>query len=318
MDLVVYSCIYNESRFLSEMLETLAEEVGDCSVVISDNHSTDNSLEIIQSYATRFDNFEIIAPPHHCTSLEHGSFTIDYLRREYGECSHAVFLGGHDKMGRGFLQALKNGISEFPSAAVVYTNTFRIGHNGQLLGQYPNNINTVGLSSLMVPPAVLLGITHNSPSSGAFRLTTLTTPTRHCCAWDHLWLAEQAMTGEVVFHGGGSLFLRDAPTFVPGWRYYVDKHISKQCLARGAEYDFALQLDWLLEILRVGVHQSGVKSDKDIEAYFSSMVWLYLVRYSEIATGFPDGKTFMDSPLANAARDHAFEHVLLRIRDLLA
>jgi len=119
MKLVVYSCIYNESQFLSEMLESLAEEVADCSVVISDNHSTDNSFEIIQFYSTRFDDFEVIAPPHHCTSIEHVSFTLDFLRREYGECSHAVFLGGHDKVGKGFLQALKNGISEFPNAAVV-------------------------------------------------------------------------------------------------------------------------------------------------------------------------------------------------------
>jgi hypothetical protein len=318
MKLVVYSCIYNESRFLPEMLDTLAKEAEGCSVVISDNYSTDNSLEIIQSYANRFDDFEVIAPPHHCTSLEHGSFTLDFLRREYGECSHAVFLGGHDKMGIGFLQALKNGISEFPNAAVVYTNTFRIGHKGELLGQYPNNINTVGLSKLMVPPSVLLGITHNSPSSGAMRLSTLTSPGRHCCASDHLWLAELAMTGEVVFRDGGSLFLRDAPTFVPGWSYYVNKHISKQALARGAEYDFALQLDWLLGILRTGVNQAGLSSEKNIKAYYSSMIWLYLVRYSEIAVGFPDAKTFMDSPLVNAARDHAFELVLVRIRDLLA
>jgi glycosyltransferase involved in cell wall biosynthesis len=316
--LVIYSCVYNESKYLPEMLESLAEGVSDCSVVISDNYSTDDSLRILKTSASRFDDFEIIAPPHHCTSLEHHSFTLDYLHREYPDCSHAVFIGGHDRIGSSYLTALKNGVADFPDAAVIYTNTFRMGHQGELLYQYPNNINTAGVSTLMVPPAVLLGITHNTPSSGAMRLSSLAIPNRHCCASDHLWLAEQAMSGEIVFCEGGSLFLRDAPTFVPGWNYYVDKHISKSNIARGAEYDFALQLDWLIEILRAGVNRECLKPGKSVDSYYASMIWLYMYRYSEIARGFPDGTEFLASPLVNAARDLSFEKVRARIDHLLS
>lgn len=127
MKLVVYSCIYNESRFLPEMLETLAEEAEGCSVVISDNYSTDNSFEIIQSYANRFDDFEVIAPPQHCTSLEHGSFTLYFLRHEYSECSYALFLGGHDRIGESFLKALKSGLFKFKRPLLVtWTLQFKL------------------------------------------------------------------------------------------------------------------------------------------------------------------------------------------------
>jgi len=52
--IVVYSYIYNKTKFLPEILFPLAKETNGYPILISDNFLTDDSLVIVKSFINNF------------------------------------------------------------------------------------------------------------------------------------------------------------------------------------------------------------------------------------------------------------------------
>lgn len=322
MKLLIYTILYNEIDHVNEMLESLLGQTDtDFSLLISDNYSTDGTFECVHSKVRELPNVSVIKPPRHLSGIEHGRFAYSHICENYKEFTHVMFVGGHDVFSQSFVSNLKLMASENPTSALVYTDTVRLSGSGQLGERYPNCLNTLGVRRELIPFVVLLGLGHNIMSSGIWRMDVFQASMARftCCAADHLVLCEAAMVGPITYAPGGTLYLRDAPNYRPGWDYYVEKHIPKEQRQKGCVYDFALQTTWLLSILErcvgVSVEQPGL--DPLCVNYFLSGIQLYLLRYGAASQGFSDGQDLFKSDLYRAVHANDLSGVLSQLSRIL-
>ena len=319
--LLVYSCIYNESQFLPAMLESLLNQTDqDFTLLLSDNYSTDGTSDIIEDYRHRFPSISVIKPPIFLPGIEHVSFAHSHIAQNLLDYTHIVFLGGHDIFSSETIHCLKTKAEQSPASAIIYTDTFRLSWSGEIVGRYPSSLDTAGVPRHLLPFVVLIGIVYNSMFSGIWRFDAfLANKVRYeCCASDHFLVCEAALLGPITFSPGGAVLMRDAPTFTPGWNYYVEKHISETNRAKGSAYDFSLQISWLISILErsVGTSASAAVADPVLANYFLSAIQLYFIRYGETAHGFTDGSPLLKSDLYHSTQANDLAMVLKSLRDL--
>jgi glycosyltransferase involved in cell wall biosynthesis len=300
--LLIYSCIYNESQFLAAMLESLLNQTDqDFLLILSDNFSTDGTSDIIGNYIHRFPNISVISPPSFLPGIEHVHYVCSYIAQNCQGYTHTLFLGGHDIISSETIHCLKSRAEQSPASAIIYTDTFRLSWTGEVVGRYPSSLDTAGVPKHLLPFVVLIGIVYNSMFSGIWRFDVFAAnQVRYeCCASDHFVVCEAALLGPITFSPGGAVFMRDAPTFTPGWTYYVEKHISETNRAKGSAYDFSLQISWLISILErsVGASASAAVANPVLANYFLSAIQLYFIRYGETAHGFVDGSSIFSSEL---------------------
>jgi glycosyltransferase involved in cell wall biosynthesis len=322
VNLLIYTIVYNESRYLPLMLDSLLSQTDqDFTLLISDNHSTDETPSIIENYSRRFSQINVIKPDNHLSGIEHGHFAYTHVTNHHKLHTHVMFLGGHDIIGPDTIRQLKERAAEAPESALLYTDTFRLNLEGETLERYPNSLNTAGVSRPLIPFVTLFGIGHNIMSSGIWRADVFASakPRYVCCAADHLLLCEAALSGAITHTSGGALYLRDAPTYTPGWSYYVKKHIPETQRIRGCVYDFSLQISWLISILERCIGGSAPKllGEPVYENYFLSAMQLYFIRYGEAAQGFDDYGSLLNSELYKAVQSNNLAKVLQAVSDAL-
>jgi hypothetical protein len=319
--LLIYTFVYNEAAHLPAMFESLlAQSDTDFTLLISDNHSTDGTADVIDRYAGRFPRLIRIKPERHLSGIEHGHFAYSHVVEHSRNHTHIMFIGGHDVIDRETIKHLKERAAATPESALLYTDTFRMSLEGATLERYSNSLNTAGVPRQLVPFVVLLGIGHNIMSSGIWRADVfkVSKPRFVCCASDHFILCEAALSGPITYTPGGALYLRDAPNFKPGWRYYVEKHLPEAQRRKGCAYDFSLQIRWLVSILErcIGVSASEIVGNAVYENYFLSAMQLYFIRYGEAALGFDDHAALPMSALYQAIQSNDLGAVLREIANL--
>ena len=318
--LLVYSCVYNESRFLPAMLESLLNQTDqDFTLLLSDNYSTDGTADIVESYRDRFKSISTIKPPKFLSGIAHGRYVHSYVLEHYLDYTHIIFLGGHDLFSPDTIKCLKARAAESPASSIIYTDTFRISHSGVIVERYPVSLDTAGVPRHLLPVVVLIGMVFNSMSSGILRFDVFAANKLKysCCAADHFSICEAALLGPITYSPGGGVFLRDAPTFTPGWRYYVEKHISEANLVKGSAFDFSLQITWLVNILErsAGVSAAAAVADPVLANYFLSAIQLYFIRYGQMAQGFVDGTPLLASDLYVAVQANDLAIVLKNLNE---
>jgi hypothetical protein len=96
---------YNYGRFLATAIESaLAQTEPADEIIVSDNHSTDNTAEVLRHYGA---GVRAVRPPAH---LAHGdSF---YYVLSQATCSHVVFLAADDALAPSFIHAVKPHLPE--------------------------------------------------------------------------------------------------------------------------------------------------------------------------------------------------------------
>jgi hypothetical protein len=307
--LLIYTIVFNEGHYLPLMFESLlAQSDRDFTLLVSDNHSTDETSSIIDDYRGKFSDMWVIRPAEHLSGIQHGHFAHRHIVESFRDHTHVMFLGGHDVIDARTVRHLKERASLSSNSSVLYTDTFRLSLDGATLEGYPNSLNTSGVPRHLVPFVVLFGIGHNIMSSGIWRTDVFATarPRFVCCASDHLLLCEAAMSGPITYVPGGALFLRDAPTHRPGWRYYVEKHLPEAQRLKGCAYDFTLQVNWMVDILERGIGKCipQVLGNPALENYFLSAIQLYFIRYGDAAQGFDDPTALFESELYRATQSN--------------
>lgn len=307
--LLIYTIVFNEALYLPHMFESLlAQSDMDFTLLVSDNHSNDGTAAIIDNYSGKFPDISVIRPDRHLSGIEHGHFAHRHIVENFSGYTHVMFLGGHDVIDANTIKLLKGRARSAPDSSVLYTDTRRLSLEGSPLESYPNSLNTGGITRPLVPFIVLFGMGHNIMSSGIWRadVFAVAKPRFVCCASDHLLLCEAALVGPITYAPGGTLYLRDAPTHRPGWRYYVEKHLPEAQRLKGCVHDFTMQISWMLSILErcVGRTITQVLGNSTLENYFLSAIQLYFIRYGDAAQGFEDPSALFESELYRAAQSN--------------
>ncbi len=240
--------VYNEGQFLAETIESvLNQSFEDFDLIVSDNHSKDDTPDIIARYQTRDSRVVRWQPDQFCKSLEHAR----YMTRRVNQLEHpaTLFLGGHDVLDRDYLAHLHTSFEANPQAAVVVGSGFEIDLEGKPLREWPSIAQLKGGLMPFRPLVVLMSLFYNIAAFGltARRVRQGVAWRHECVGADHLWLAEAALMGDIVVEPRAVIHTRRTEGAGVHATYFR-KHVSDDLRAENIIANFERQLEWAAHI----------------------------------------------------------------------
>ncbi len=134
--------VYNEEKDLDEAIKSIYEQnFDDIEILIGNNASTDNSTNIIESYAQKDSKIIHINRERNIGALQNWNDLVDRANGEY-----FVMAGGHDKWTANYLKNLCKELDNNKNAVLAYAKTTWIDINGNELDKRTTFIDTSGLS----------------------------------------------------------------------------------------------------------------------------------------------------------------------------
>ncbi len=134
--------VYNEEKDLVEAIKSIYEQnFDDMEILIGNNSSTDNSTNIIESYAKKDPRIIHIQRERNIGALQNWNDLVDRSKGEY-----FILTGGHDKWTVNYLKNLCKELDSNKNAVLAYAKTTWIDKNGNELDRRTTFIDTSGLS----------------------------------------------------------------------------------------------------------------------------------------------------------------------------
>lgn len=287
---VVYMPVYNEADHLPAAIESvLAQSLGDFTLLISDNHSTDATPGIIERFAREDPRIQVVAPPRHCPSLEHSQWLFNERLAASGVYRYSIFLGGHDQLHRDYISQLVAVAEADPGTAIAYGRCKEVDARGAFLRDYEGYLQVVEQDRAIVPIMVLASLTHNILFSGLWRegLRQRVKMKYRCTGSDHFLIAEMALLGHIRFVHDALIFLRRMPGHGQG-EVYRRKHLGES--ADDSNHDFAEQLSWVIDLIdRAAEGSQFYQQPAARQMLRTAAVSTYINRYWHNLTNFDGG-----------------------------
>lgn len=276
---LIWMPCYQEGKHIGQAIDTvLAQTFTDYTLLISDNHCTDNSVEEI---VKRQDHrIQLITPPQHLPGIEHMNFL--WQRANTGDHQYSIMLGAHDAWDPHCLERLVARMEAPPlhgerPRAIVYPETYQMDDTGKINGMYLNFDQWSHPNMPTLPVRVITSV--DSPQCFGLWNEEIRrqVPIRHeCSGWDHLIVMHAAMLGQVFYEPAAKLIMR-APPPDGSLEKYGAKHLSKEILAAGTR-DFFSQLEWCRHVVGLAnEHIPEVNRDLMSALNFNSIAQAYLV-----------------------------------------
>ncbi|GAA4720053.1 hypothetical protein GCM10023216_06040 [Isoptericola chiayiensis] len=123
--------VWNGERYLAEALTALQEqELENIQVVVSDNGSTDGTLEIARSFAAEDDRFTVLT-----TEVNRG-VTWNFNRVLHAADAPLFMWNAADDLVRpGHLVSCRSALDSHPDATIAFSRVVLIGADGERLGE---------------------------------------------------------------------------------------------------------------------------------------------------------------------------------------
>lgn len=278
---LIWMPVYNEGRHLRAALDSiLAQTFEDWGLIISDNHSTDDSWAIIKEYTERDPYNQIVSRriPQHRAGIPHMKYCWDLLDRNQ---AYTIHIGGHDIWPDNYLETLVTRAdahtqSEGRAPAIVYADTWQIDHEGQAYARYKDVLQIGQMGKAMIPQYVIAGV--NSPQVFGLWNESIRrqVPFRHACSgWDHLIVAEAALHGAILFEGRTNFLMRGTGTDTC-LEDYGKRHLASVQLNSGPQ-DFLNQMEWMIHCVDLAMTEIPDEAKPMYRALLtSSMFCTYL------------------------------------------
>jgi glycosyltransferase involved in cell wall biosynthesis len=156
---------HNQGQFLAATIESLLAQDDPCSqILISEDYSSDNSLEIAQAYVARFpDKIRLTRPPDHKGMFPNWNWAIGQVTTEW-----ISVMGSDDQALPNFVTTIRQGVAKTPDVVVVGANWDFIDGNDNLL--FTEKV--LSLPEVMHPPQTFylqLPANRVHPAAHAFR-----------------------------------------------------------------------------------------------------------------------------------------------------
>lgn len=119
---------YNQGMYLAETLDSLLNQtVPPDEIVVSDNHSTDQTAEILRRYEGRV---RVIHPPEHLSMTAHWNFVVENLGGEWFS-----LLSSDDVAEPDFVRNMSRAVACHRNAVLVRGGWLTISPSGQPMGR---------------------------------------------------------------------------------------------------------------------------------------------------------------------------------------
>ena len=291
-NILIWMPIYNEGRYLDATLNSLAQQTDkEFDLLISNNHSTDNTPAIIEKNAHRFRKLLLWQPPSFLSGLQHMNYMWNKLSELEGY-THSIFAGGHDLFSDNLIETLKSRLKTLPEASIVFTDNYAMSTQGDLIGQHQGeNLMTLGLPLNIAIYRILFEMHHNILFTALWNESyRKKTPWLYtCCAIDDLFAAEMLLKGPSVYAPGAQIHLREAPNFKLGARCHVHKHLPQEDWNNGVR-DLCKQLMWAIQLTQQAIKKTPFNQEPLRSGYIKDSICNYLLKSIKYSlSGFSDG-----------------------------
>lgn len=116
---------YNQASYISQCLSSLnSQEERNFDIIVSDNHSTDDSSAQLMKYA---DTMNIVRPPRFLPATQHFNFLFSLVSTPW-----ATLICGDDWVSPAYVTVLSNLARQYPSASLVRAGWKCIGSDGEV------------------------------------------------------------------------------------------------------------------------------------------------------------------------------------------
>ena len=132
---LVTACVpaYNAARFILATLESLeAQDYPNLEVMISDDASSDNTLEICRGFTEKLDQFSLVQQAHNQGWISNVNALLASARGEY------VFILPHDDLiGPTYVSSLIQALEANPDAVLAFSDKKISFSDGDSIGRPP-------------------------------------------------------------------------------------------------------------------------------------------------------------------------------------
>lgn len=183
----------NEDRFIARTIDSvLSQTFEDFKLIISNNHSTDRTQEIIDEYVTKDPRVVSIMPNRPMNAFEHAAFARTWFNQKYH-----LFVGAHDVLDKNYVLKTFQAMEDRPNLVVASSHCLHFTNDNKVF-QIPSiNFDSTGIGKLEKLCIYFQGTAYNHLAYGLFR-TELTRGVviPNVLGVDHLELASYLMKGD--------------------------------------------------------------------------------------------------------------------------
>lgn len=274
-NIAIFIPVYNEANYIERTVSSILEQdYADFDLIISENHSTDETLSKLFALEKKDDRVKILRPAEKLNSYGNFTFVEDYVRsRSYFA---SMMLGGHDVLSHNVLSTSVKHLLENPGCAIAYQkNSYEIDEQDSVTRKWPVCHDSGHMNTTFDAILTLLSLMYNTPIFGLWRqdVRSKVRFRSPCVGGDHLYVAEAAAYGAITAIEGAQMYLRRAPQSAN----YLEKHFTLSSGDDASANDMYAQLSWLSEIIDQA--SAGFPSIAQ-ELFRTSAVSLYLLRYN--------------------------------------
>jgi glycosyltransferase involved in cell wall biosynthesis len=269
--------VYNEEKYIDKAINSiLNQEFKDFELIISDNASTDCTLDICKKYAKEDSRIRIIKNDTNIGASDNFKKVFEESNSQY-----FVWIAGHDLWHPQFLAKCVTGLDENPSVVLYYPKSIWIDDENQDLGTIGRGVDTRGLDPVSRFQVVLWGIGYGSPIYGLLRSSALNQVTlgTKTVGPDNILLNELSLLGDLAYLDEPLQYVRKLADF-GNWESYISK-IFNQNLS-----DFSgMDLFWSMtyEYLKIIYKHTLDTSTRNVLS--TSVVNCLLTKYRWILSG---------------------------------
>lgn len=198
--------VFNEERFVALSIESLLNQTySDFRLVISDNASTDRTMEICRGFAERDPRILLIEHPKNLGAVANFQFVLKNVETPY-----FMWAGSHDLWADDFLENLVSTLDRQTDAGLAYAKTRVIDGQGETTTACtPDRDSFIANSPLKRASEIVSSLTWCNMVYGLFRTEViskcrLSVP---CLGNDHVFLMETALRSKIL-HVPTTTFIR--------------------------------------------------------------------------------------------------------------
>jgi glycosyltransferase involved in cell wall biosynthesis len=148
--------IFNESKFISDTLDSiLAQDHEHIEIIISDNHSTDNTESICKRYSLKHKHIHYHRLEKNLGPTENFKHVLNLANGEY-----FMWAAGHDLWTNNYISSCLNLLITHPNAMIASGVSRWISDNGNMLDREYGWVDTRGMDVIARYFTVLWGNMH--------------------------------------------------------------------------------------------------------------------------------------------------------------
>ena len=295
--------VYNEAQYISKAIESvLNQEFTDFQLVIFDNASTDNTIDICEQYVAQDRRIRVVKNPVNIG-------VSDNFKKAFEESNspYFVWISGHDLWHPQFLAKCVDGLENNPSVVLYYPRSTWIDDTDRDLGEIGRSIETRGLDPVSRFQIVLWGMGYGSPTYGLLRSSALKQVTlgTKAVGLDNIILNELSLLGDIGYLDEPLHYVRKLADF-GSWESYISKIFDREL----SEFS-GMDLFWMMTYEYLKIIYKHVP-DRHIRNILStSVISCLLTKYRWILSGLarPNAEQ-SDSKISSEQRiDYLFDRL---------